>query len=365
MLVRSAMIFAGFGARSIGSASSMYGTSTHVGGIFEREARDVLNSVRAKIFPWATSVTYFISRDDVTDSSSAHRQFDLFGYADGDNGMSCKDDPTAGVKVVQQAALQPSRDTVREKPAPADMVVSSRGQSSPLDDNATRKHVVGELYSGCDEETEAEKCNQLETLLAFLLQRHNDRTGSKITDITDILGAAVLVFAAQTIRVSSTTWTAQQERAVSLVQLNSGPNMKRLISSGRLVVAALKSEQVPSTAAERDNFAALMSIKADLEELKHALLPQATPFGAEAHSSYGAHSGGRPLIDSATYHAAASGSKRLRATSGQRKSDEQSPAVCASATCNRPASVHCSNSYCGVCCRACSASGRCTFHLHS
>ena len=72
--------FAGGIARSTGD------TSTHVGGIFETE---------------------FFSRDCVNITSAEHRQFDLFGYADGDIGVACVDDPNAGVKVVKCTDLQP------------------------------------------------------------------------------------------------------------------------------------------------------------------------------------------------------------------------------------------------------------------
>jgi hypothetical protein len=265
------------------------GSSAHVGPMFELEARVFFNEHREALFPWATTVSPLRSRDDVNGGDAVQtRQFDLFGYADGDSLLPCVDDPASGVRVVWPVTHTPQMvdaPPLPKPPVPQSPAVpmgstsiasslSTASNASPVD-LPGRKYVVGEFYGGWNTLSEEEKCVQLETELVLLLRRHADRTctppaasapaavGSSMasvargaTDITEIIGAAVLVFSALP-RGSAAMRPQQLSDAACLVQTHAGPLIRRLMSAGRMLVAILGPHRAPSACAERESFAIL------------------------------------------------------------------------------------------------------------
>ena len=229
---------------------SLGDSSTFVGPIFENEARDVINRLRSKLFSWATTTSDVRSRSDFVVESGRSPQFDLFGYSVGDSAGPCVDIAEDGVIVVPpQLARVPPTATIA--PPSGSSITASNSSDSPI-----------------------EKCQQLETALAFLQRRFRDRTdAAEVVDITDIVGAALLVFAAQ----ASGAQTPKRGRAhqladaVVLVRRCAGPLMQRLINAGRLLVIDLSPQDAPQSAAERANFSFMKKLADALMKQQYAL----------------------------------------------------------------------------------------------
>jgi hypothetical protein len=126
---------------------------------------------------------------------------------------------------------------------------------SPSD--ATRmgphKYFVAEAYSGQSEKQRGEKVEQLETLIEYLKRRWEDRHESieglpRVTDITQIVGAAALVFSSSEVARASALERAEELVARKAAKL---PNLRRLAAAGRLVVIMLEKGQAPNTHFQR------------------------------------------------------------------------------------------------------------------
>jgi hypothetical protein len=357
------------GALSIGDSSS------HVGPLFENEARDVLNALRSSIFPWATTVTQFESRDDFSDDSEHRpRQFDLFAYSDGDSAGPCVGDPGRGVAVVLPTgqvarvpaqAKSPPPETESAAAASAAPSSASSEETSPMDESPDRKCVVGEVYGGWRKDSEEAKCHQLESELVVLLKRFRDRNQSAgENDITQIVGAAVLVFAAEVSGSAKRRRSSQLASAVALVRACAGPFMQRLMQAGRLVVVVLSPQQVPQSAAERDSFSILREVVKSVARIEARLDAQilATkptsrlpPYSSPATAI--AKDEPRSLVTGTV--ALSPGGKTLLSRT---LAVGLQPAPCRNLRCPRRnlAARHCSKGYCAICCAG--SSGSCVFH---
>ena len=357
------------GPPSIGDAS------TFVGPMFENEARDAVNALRPKLFPWATAVTAFVSRDDVGGDGGRRRprQFDLFAYSDGDDARPCVDDAGNGVRVVwpsgrfdhSPALAKPDMllQTTASPTAspPASSTSSSRDETSPVDDNPGRKYVVGEVYSGWSADAEREKCNQLEGELAVLSKRFCDRTSSKPVDITQLVGAALLVFAMDA--CSAQKRPAQLSSVVKRVQTHAGPLMRRLMHAGRLVVMLMCPDEAPVSAAERSRFAVLKGILAwqahsDSQRLASPLVP---PASAAHHAPRHTHT--TETVPVAAAAAAPLGANGLGVLESSHAGWHPQP--CRNAACRNRAARYCTKHCCAVCCAQGASSDPCVQHTRA
>lgn len=363
-----------------GSLFSGDASSTHAGPLFENEARSVLNSLRSKIFPWATSVSAFVSRDDVSaDAERRPRQFDLFAYSDGDSALPCLDDPGNGVAVLGPAPglsdSLPAREKRRPLPATSAALLSgspasasaSSEETSPMDILPDRKYVVGEAYCGWRSDSEENKCHQLETELEVLSKRFCERTQqSEVVDITQLVGAAVLVFAAAS-RGSAKPKrrSAQLKSAAALVRKHAGPRMQRLMQAGRLVVVVLSPQQAPQSAAERESFSMLKLLAkshARLEALMEAVLSVA----ALAPSASSAAASALPAaVHSVPDQSGVQVSRASLAHGGAAVSESRAgwrPTQCKNLRCPRRnlAARKCSKGCCASCCAG--SPGTCMAH---
>lgn len=381
-----------------GSLFSGDALSTHVGPLFENEARNILNALRSRIFPWATSVSEFVSRDDVgADPEHRPRQFDLLAYSDGDTSLPCLDDPGNGVAVLEPLAARglsesdslhvPARAKCLPLPSTSSAPLSgslvcvsasvSPEETSPMDKLSDRKYVVGEAYCGWRSDSEENKCHQLETELELLSKRFCERSlQPEVADITQIVGAAVLVFAAAS-RGSAkpNRRSAQLKSATALVKRHAGPRMQRLMQAGRLVLVVLSPQQAPQSAAEREGFSMLKSLaksQARLEALMEAVLSVAAlPLSASAAVSSALQV--PPAVYSApgligvrvtTSTTGASSAHDVRAAVSESESRAGRPTPCKNALCPRRnhAAQKCSKGYCATCCAK--TPGRCTVMGH-
>ena len=151
--------------------------------------------------PWATDLTELEGRDEVSYMApdtgpeaapgvkkKVRRQVDLFGYCSGDTLTECTSVAESGVRVVGRAA---GDAFVRALPA---VGVAADAEFSPPNRRGPLKYFVGEVYSGEDNQTRIDTVRQLESALAFLCHRFTDRTEIHVTDPTQLIGAAMLVF---------------------------------------------------------------------------------------------------------------------------------------------------------------------------
>ncbi len=115
------------------------------------------------------------------------------------------------------------------------------------------KYFLAEVYSGHSVKAWAEKVVQLETLCDRLKFRWQDQHSLEhsgvevlppVTDVTQVVGAAALVFFAGDGSRLQVLKLAQGEVARTAAQC---PNLARLAAAGRLVVLVLDKSQAPST----------------------------------------------------------------------------------------------------------------------
>jgi hypothetical protein len=179
---------------------------------------------------------------------SSMREADIICCMEGDTFTPCLAQPNEGAGIVELPGVH--EPALPAMPLPAEEIFS------PSD--ATRmgphKYFVAEAYSGQSDKQRGEKAQQLETLIEYLKRRWEDRHESieglpRVTDITQIVGAAALVFSS-----SSEVGRARQlQRAEELVGRKAAqlPNLRRLAAAGRLVVIMLEKGQAPNTHFQR------------------------------------------------------------------------------------------------------------------
>jgi len=168
-------------------------------------------------------------------------------YCVGDNLMPCADERFEGVVAVrllgsdgQDQALIPALPAV-ELPA------GVRLSPNALSVEAPTKYSFGEVYSGFDSTKYSEKIQQLESLVDFAVKRCQDRMGVVVADVTQVVGAVVLVFSAKPRqRPEHLDRIANRiRRCVSV------PHLHRLAAAGRLLLMLLDTSQASMTFALR------------------------------------------------------------------------------------------------------------------
>ena len=154
---------------------------------------------------------------------------------------------------------------------------------SPTDAARTgpHKYFLAEVYSGACEDRMAAKVAQLETLCAFVLARwveQAEHAGLRVGDVTELVGAAALVFSA-----GDAPRRIALARAIAIVRAAAaGPNLSRLARARRLLVVVLDASQSPVTFAQRAIAARLEALDEDIaglrgavERIEAALVPRA------------------------------------------------------------------------------------------
>ena len=221
-----------------------------VGFTFEQEAFAVLRGRTLRsLCSWATDLSDLEGRNEMSymipdtnpgakrgAKQKIQRQVDLFCYCSGDTGAPCSAVADAGVRLVGPA------DDVFEAAVPA-IGLAADAEFSPPDRRGPHKYFIGEVYSGESEESRIGKVRQLEAALEFLCHRFTDRTERVVTDPTQLIGAAMLVFPT----LAGTSRSDQFDAALTLVRTNAGPRLQRLIRAGRLALTLLTPEQAPGT----------------------------------------------------------------------------------------------------------------------
>ena len=238
--------------------------SEAVGPTFEQEARDVLNELFRELCPWTNDHSALLSR--TLDSNSMQREADVMCYVHGDTLAPCVAFAGRGASLVESPGntLMPALPPM---PLPAEVPFS------PTD--ATRigphKYFVAEVYSGQREEKWKEKAQQLDTLCAFLMSRWKDRHESMpvATDVTQIVGAAALVFSTGTSsRKEMLRWS--QKVVSDYIQVHC-PNLARLAAAGRLLIIMLDKTQAPITYFQRSVATHLERIPEDLASFRREM----------------------------------------------------------------------------------------------
>jgi hypothetical protein len=119
----------------------------------------------------------------------------------------------------------------------------------------------------------ADKVVQLETLCERLKIRWQDQQSGvvglpPVTDITQVVGAAALIFSGGDGRRLEVLQRAQEKVAQSAAQC---PNLARLAVAGRLLVIVLDKSQAPNTLFQRSVTAHLESLTRGMAELATAV----------------------------------------------------------------------------------------------
>ena len=229
---------------------------TVVGPTFEGEARSALGSIFREVCPWATRHSDILSRK--LDRDDNPREGDLMCYLEGDLLGPCVALPSHGVRVVEVA---PPDAAVPPLPA---IELPASTQFSPTDPSrrGPHKYFICEAYSGADRTRMREKVAQLETLCGILRQRWEAQHAGvrPIEDLTQVVGAAALVFSA-----GDSGRRVVLGHAVDLVSRFAGQNLRRLVAAGRLFVVVLEKGQSPHTFFQRATAAALDAVARDVD----------------------------------------------------------------------------------------------------
>lgn len=233
--------------------------------MFEGEAREMLRNNMRGACPWIGDHSYLLTRTLERDGNS--READVFCYLEGDSLGACEPVPQAGIAVVDlpngieyRAPLQPFPLPMATQFSPTDAV-----RKGP------HKYFVAEVYSGANVDTMVAKVRQLNTLCQLLQRRWMDQHPSEqdVTDVTEIIGAAALVFSAgdnsRRVILNSALEIAQR-----ITQEGGGPLM-RLLQARRLLVIVLDKSQSPSTFFQRAVATNLIRLENRLEPIPEAM----------------------------------------------------------------------------------------------
>lgn len=298
-------------SEALGDALSLY-VSNICAAAFERAACEAVELCKRDLCPWAGSITPIQGRnfhaddeaDDEADVEYAAEadidpdedhldaggagalQADILAYCEEDDSGPCCDVLLSGLRVLLPTGKS-SLTSAHAAPAAAGGAGSSVGSAAPMESIAAsaassdkarisvtggmqplrvpsmkgrrrRKCLIGLAYSGSDVATMEAKAHQLDTLLRLAVQRfqdkHPDATAGKATDVTEVIGAAVLVFCAAGVGSDSDS-ERRSRRAVALataedtlrrcIDTGSCATLRRLSQAGRLAVMVLGGSDAP------------------------------------------------------------------------------------------------------------------------
>lgn len=198
-----------------------------------------------ELCPWATDHSRLLTR--TLDRDGNGREADIMCYTEGDNLLPCAAQPQLGASLVQSPS--PATPPLPPMPLPAG------ARFSPTDAmrKGPHKYFLAEIYCGRKASTRKEKLQQLETLCEFIKGRWEDQHEGlaglpRVKDITQVVGAAALVFSAGEERRAEVLKQAEDMVARRVVRC---PNLLRLAAAGRLLVIVLDNSQAPNTFFQR------------------------------------------------------------------------------------------------------------------
>lgn len=191
-------------------------------------------------------------------------------YIEGDTLAPCAALATSGACLVELP--NPEQPALPAMPLPAGRRFSPTDASR----KGPHKYFLAEVYSGHKMKVWADKAVQLETLCERLKIRWQDQQSGvvglpPVTDITQVVGAAALIFSAGDGRRPEVLQRAQERVAHSAAQC---PNLARLAVAGRLLVIVLDKSQAPSTLVQRSlalHLDRLQGIPEDLADVRRGL----------------------------------------------------------------------------------------------
>jgi hypothetical protein len=182
-----------------------------------------------------------------------HREIDVACYAKGDDYTACVGQPAEGLEVIVLTGKRGGPLNV-ERPAPAAPLRAEVTEFTPQGKRkGSQKYILAEAYSGSNEEKVKEKVRQLESMLDFMLRRFNDLHSKRVTDITELVGSAMLMFSYKTGQRRGSTLSARVATVACMIQTGQtgGPHLKRLALARRLAVMVLDTSQAPQSHAQR------------------------------------------------------------------------------------------------------------------
>ena len=213
--------------------------------------------------PWATAHSRLLSRK--LDRGDDAREADVLCYVAGDTLGPCESLSVHGVVALEVPDAAPLLPL-----PPAALAAGARFSPTDAARTGPHKYFLAEVYSGASKERMAEKVAQLETLCSFVRSRwleQAEHVGVPIDDITELVGAAALVFSA-----GDTPRRLVLERTVAAVRAAAvGPNLSRLARARRLLVIVLDTSQSPVTFSQRAVAARLEALDDDLAGLRSAV----------------------------------------------------------------------------------------------
>jgi hypothetical protein len=241
------------------------------GPTFEHEARELIGNIFRELCPWASDHSRLLTRS--LDRGGNGREADIMCYTEGDTLQSCVAQPQHGASLARPPS--PAAPALPPMPLPAGV------RFSPTD--ATRKgphkYFLAEIYCGQRVRAKKDKLQQLETLCEYIKGRWEDQHEGvgglpRVEDITQVVGAAALVFSAGEERRFAALQQTEDMVARRVVRC---PNLLRLAAAGRLLIIVLDNSQAPNTFFQRAMVAQmgrLQSIPEQVEKLAQSIPEQ-------------------------------------------------------------------------------------------
>lgn len=242
---------------------STFSVSEMVGPTFEGEARDLLRDNIRMVCPWGTDFSRMMSRQ--LDNEGPLRQADVFCYVQGDALGQCINDAELGIRVLSFSNPLPPLQAVQ---------IEGTRPFSPADSfrKGPHKYFLAEAYSGANESKIKDKVVQLETLIDFTKKRWEDRGYPAVEDITQIIGAAALIFSC-----GSEPRKVFLENVLNIIRINAGPKIQRLAQAGRMLVVVLDKGHSPLTYNQRAVANHLTTLQEVQEEMHQMLTHLCAP----------------------------------------------------------------------------------------
>lgn len=217
--------------------------SAIVGDAFEADAQRELSHLLGTVCPFSTHISAFsISREN-PDLAQTYREIDLLAYLSGADaaGQPCQSIVVDGVTTVYPHGVDGVVEPAR--PALAWLEGERRFSDAEASGDMPQKYFIAEAYSGQSQRKRMEKFELLDTLLEHLFRRWQELHPTHApADITEIVGAAALVFGAPAGKRTAVMRTVLSSLRDSL---GSGrrPSVLRLARAGRLLLVILDTHQ--------------------------------------------------------------------------------------------------------------------------
>ena len=249
-------------------AAMLPSVSEAVGPTFEQEARDVVSALFRELCPWTTDHSQLLSR--TLDSGGMQREADIMCYVHGDTLVPCMALAGHGARLAELPC--PALPALPPMPLPADQRFSTTDAML----TGPHKYFLAEIYCGQQVRAKKDKLQQLETLCEYIKGRWEDQHEGvgglpRVEDITQVVGAAALVFSAGEERRFAAVQLAEDMVARRVVRC---PNLLRLAAAGRLLIIVLDNSQAPNTFFQRAMVAQmgrLQSIPEQVEKLAQSI----------------------------------------------------------------------------------------------